>query len=147
MHFKSHLFIRNVKKFFSHYILIKNSPQKNLRGVFNFFSRILNSALNFTRTKATCTNIHAFNFTVDNSADVLNIRFPFAFRLQMRMANVHSRHNTFMTNFTIASHSFHLPSKQWANYNTENFFVQIFFSVSRRIIFIYVFIVIFKWLV
>ena len=62
----------------------------------------LNCTLNFAGTKATSADVDALNFAVDNGTHALNVRFPFAFGLQVRMAHVHARHRALLTNLTVS---------------------------------------------
>lgn len=62
----------------------------------------LDCTLNFAGTKATGANVDALNFAIDDCADALNIGFPFAFGLQVRVADVHAGHRAFLTNFAVS---------------------------------------------
>ena len=58
--------------------------------------------LDFAGTKATGADVDAFNLAVYDSAHALDIRLPFAFGLQVRMAHVHTRHRALLTNFAVS---------------------------------------------
>ena len=72
----------------------------------------LNCTLNFAGTKATGADVDALNFSIDNGTHALNIRLPFAFGLQVRVAHVHAGHRAFLTNFAVSRHVNHLFSEK-----------------------------------
>lgn len=79
---------------------IKNSSTDYGRGAFILLK--LNCTLDFAGTKATSANVDALNFAVYDSTHALNIRFPFAFGLQVRVTDIHARHRAFLTNFAVS---------------------------------------------
>ena len=70
--------------------------------------RKLEGTLNLTGTQAARADIDAFDFTVNNSADTLDVRFPSTFRLQVGMADVVTGQLTLCTNFANTCHVLHL---------------------------------------
>lgn len=62
----------------------------------------LDCTLNLARTKATGADVDAFNFALNDSAHALDIRFPFAFGLQVRVADIHAGHRALLTNLTVS---------------------------------------------
>ncbi len=70
----------------------------------SFFVRRLNCALDFAGTKAAGAHVDAFNFSVDDGTHALNVGLPFAFGLQVRVANVHSGHRALLTDFAVSRH-------------------------------------------
>ena len=70
--------------------------------------RKLEGTLNLTGTQAARADVDAFDLTVNNSADTLDVRFLSTFRLQVGMADVVTGQLTLCTNFANTCHVLHL---------------------------------------
>ena len=67
----------------------------------------LERTLDFARTKATGADVDAFDLPVDERTHALNVGLPFAFGLQVRVADVHAGHRALLTNFAVSRHVTH----------------------------------------
>ena len=62
------------------------------------------SALDLARTEAARADVDAFDLTVDDRADALDVRLPGTLRLQMGVADVVARELTFVADFANMCH-------------------------------------------
>ena len=65
------------------------------------------STLNLAGTQTASADVYTLYFAVNNCAHTLDIRLPYAFGLQMGMADIHARLRAFCTDFTNTCHVFY----------------------------------------
>jgi hypothetical protein len=70
----------------------------------DFICVILNRPLDFTGTQATGADVDSFYLTLDESFNALDVGFPGAFGLQVRVADIHAGGFAFATDFAYVGH-------------------------------------------
>lgn len=77
----------------------KKPADKNQPANLPFLNSVLQGTLNLAGTQATRADIDVLNLAVHNSANMLDVRLPFATSLQVGVTDAHAGHHTFAAYF------------------------------------------------
>ena len=96
----------------------KENIPRNFLGI--LFLKILNSAVNFARTQASCADINLLGSSVHNRSHSPDIRLPRFVRPAMRMGNLDTESNALAANLTLC----HIltPPEQYFNQSQYRLF-------------------------